>query len=98
MATADEEMARSPFVWHPRDAAEAWRLKQCYREDSVYISGGTLLRTQWESGLAPMPKHLIDLGTISGMKGVTLSSKEITIGAFTALSVIRRDPVIAQYF
>ncbi|QYR19067.1 FAD binding domain-containing protein [Paenibacillus sp. sptzw28] len=98
MATVDEEMTRSPFVWRPGDAAEAWRLKQSYGEESVYISGGTLLRTQWESGLTAIPKHLIDLGSIPGITGVAVSSKELTIGAFTTLSAIRRDPLIDKYF
>lgn len=89
---------RSPFVWQPRDAAEAWQLKQSWGEESVYAAGGTLLRTQWESGLTAMPLHIIDLGMIAGLKGIAVSSKEVAIGAFTPMSVVRKDPLLLEHY
>lgn len=48
-------------VWQPRTLAEAWQLKRTLGEQAVIVSGGTLLRTQWEAGTAIMPGHLISL-------------------------------------
>lgn len=90
-----EEALRPPVVWHPLDVAEACKLKQSFGRDSVYISGGTLLRTQWEAGVAIMPRHLIDLSVISGMAGISVDKDELIIGAQTLLSTIRYHSNIA---
>ncbi|SDX78687.1 xanthine dehydrogenase family protein subunit M [Paenibacillus sp. CF384] len=95
--TGNEGWQDPPSVWHPIDAAEAWRLKQSYGDEATYISGGTWLSAQWENGAAK-PKHLIDLSCISGMKGITFSSKETTIGALTALTTLRRDPFLSEHY
>ncbi|WP_373232884.1 FAD binding domain-containing protein [Cohnella sp.] len=92
------EALQCPVVWHPLDAAEALKLKQSLGQNSVYISGGTLLRTQWEAGIAAMPLHLIDLSGISGTSGVTVQKEEMIIGAQTLLSTIRYDSNIATFF
>lgn len=63
-----QETLASPLVWHPQTPQEAWQLKQTYGTESIYISGGTLLRTFWESGMAAMPQHFIDLSTIRGLR------------------------------
>ncbi|MFC5648499.1 FAD binding domain-containing protein [Paenibacillus solisilvae] len=98
MSAVNDERLQSPFIWQPRSAEQAWQFKQSLGEESVYAAGATFLRTQWESGLAAMPKHLIDLGSVSGMRGVTASTKEVAIGAFTSMSVIRQDPLLLERF
>jgi xanthine dehydrogenase C subunit len=96
MASEHEDilMSVSPSVWHPRDTTEAWTFKKLLDSDAVYVAGGTLLRTQWESGQAVMPKHLIDLGSIPGLKGITKEEHSLTIGALTPLSDCRKDEYI----
>jgi len=98
MAAGYDESLRTPIVWHPRDAAEAWQFKHIAGPDSSFVAGGTLLRTQWETGVSRLPKHLIDLCSIHGIKGISISAQGLTIGAVTTLAVIRRDPLIAAHF
>jgi xanthine dehydrogenase C subunit len=98
MTTVNDDRMQSPFVWQPQDAAEAWHYKQSLGEESVYVAGGTLLRTQWESGLIAMPKHIIDLGSVSGIKGIAVHGKEVEIGAFTPMSMIRKDPFLLEHY
>ncbi|MGO4371951.1 FAD binding domain-containing protein [Paenibacillus sp. 2TAB19] len=87
----------SPLVWHPQSAADAWQLKQNYGADAVYTAGGTLLRTQWESGLAKMPAHLIDVSGISGQaESIRGNEAGIAIDASTSLAVCRSHELIAQ--
>lgn len=91
------EALQSPIVWHPLNAAEAWNLKQTYGADSVYISGGTLLRTQWEAGVASVPKYLIDLSRIPGASSISLASDELSVGAQSTLATIRNGPYISTH-
>ena len=98
MSTVNFDRMQSPFVWQPQDAAEAWHYKQSLGEESVYVAGGTLLRTQWESGLIAMPKHIIDLGSVSGIKGIAVHGREVEIGAFTPMSMIRKDPFLLEHY
>ncbi|MFX3634733.1 MAG: FAD binding domain-containing protein [Candidatus Pristimantibacillus sp.] len=90
----------SPFVWQPKEAEEAWELKKIYGTDSVYTAGGTLLRTQWESGIAAIPLQLIDLSGVDGMTGmaVTDDGKCLRIGAVTTLSECRTDAFVQEHF
>jgi xanthine dehydrogenase C subunit len=87
----DKLMSMSPSVWHPRDMTEAWTFKKLLDTEAVYVAGGTLLRTQWESGQAAMPKHLIDLSSIPGLKGIEMDEHSLKIGALTPLSECRND-------
>jgi xanthine dehydrogenase C subunit len=98
MVSKLEDNITSPSVWHPRDTTEAWTFKKLLDSDAVYAAGGTLLRTQWESGIAVMPKHIIDLSSIPGLKGITRETDSITIGALTSLSQCRKDPQLIQHF
>ncbi|MGO4544037.1 FAD binding domain-containing protein [Paenibacillus sp. 2TAB23] len=88
----------SPQVWYPQTAAEAWRLKKSYGTESVYISGGTLLRTQWESGVAAMPKHLIDLSAIRGLGEIRIGEAGLVIGGQVSLEACRTHPIIQRHF
>lgn len=84
----------SPFVWHPRNADEAWELKRTYGADAVFIAGGTLLRTQWEAGTVIMPQHLINLGSILGSSDIGVKENCVSIGALTLLSQCRSSELL----
>lgn len=98
MTNAHEQgTIQSPLVWHPQSAADAWQMKQNFGAEAVYAAGGTLLRTQWESGLAKMPAHLIDISRISGQaEPIRVHESSITIDAATSLAACRSDALIAR--
>ncbi|WP_082197957.1 FAD binding domain-containing protein [Bacillus sp. FJAT-26390] len=93
-----QETMASPLVWHPQTAAEAWQLKQTYAADSIYISGGTLLRTHWESGIAAMPKHLIDLSAVRGLNEMRIGETGLLIGGQTSLQACRTNALLQRHF
>lgn len=100
MAANAQGVAETPFVWHPGSAAEAWQLKAALGAEGVFTAGGTLLRTQWESGLAAMPNHLINVGAIKELHGLEVDSASGVgrIGAMANLSDIRTSsPVNASF-
>jgi xanthine dehydrogenase C subunit len=96
MAIGNEGLLHAPAVLQPHDLREAWRMKQTLGDEGVYISGGTLLRTRWESGAAPFPKYLIDLRTIKGLTGVTVTADHIAVGALSLLSDCRNNALLQR--
>ena len=93
-----QETMSSPLVWHPQTAAEAWNLKQNFGIESVYTSGGTLLRTHWESGVAAMPQHLIDLSAIRGLNDSSLGEQGLLIGGQMSLQACRTNAYLQRHF
>ncbi|WP_171056065.1 FAD binding domain-containing protein [Paenibacillus sinopodophylli] len=93
-----QETIASPQVWHPQTAAEAWHLKQSLGTDSIYVSGGTLLRTQWEAGIAAMPKHFINLSSIRGLSEIRVGESGLIIGGQVKLQACRMNTMIQRYF
>lgn len=89
--------ASTPAVWRPRHAEEAYRLKKQFGHDAAYVSGGTLLRTQWENG-SPVPGHLIDLSGAAGWKVAAADNGTFAIGAQTTLSACRGDPQLQALY
>ncbi|SFB57701.1 carbon-monoxide dehydrogenase medium subunit [Cohnella sp. OV330] len=101
MAHSHEALLRSPYVWHPICAREAWHLKQEIDAGAVFVAGGTLLRTQWEAGLVTFPAHLIDLSGIADMTGIGRSDEDgrgWRIGALATLAECRSHPGLAADF
>ncbi|MDG0793506.1 FAD binding domain-containing protein [Cohnella ginsengisoli] len=101
MAHSHEAHQRSPSVWHPASGREAWRLKRELGEGAVFVAGGTLLRTQWEAGLAPYPAQLIDLSGAADMTGIKQSDEDgrgWRIGALATLAECRSHPGLAADF
>ncbi len=98
VALEHEELYRSPSVWHPRDVVEAWTFKRLFDTEAIYIAGGTLLRTQWESGAATMPGQLIDLSGIAELTGITADEDAISIGALTTLGELRQHPLLIEHY
>ncbi|WP_141502878.1 FAD binding domain-containing protein [Paenibacillus luteus] len=93
-----QETIASPLVWHPQTAAEAWQLKQTYDIEAVYTSGGTLLRTQWESGISAMPQHLIDLSAIRGLNELRVGEAGLVVGGQTSLQSCRSNALLSRHF
>lgn len=93
-----QETMASPLVWHPQTPAEAWLMKQTYGMEAVYISGGTLLRTHWESGTAAMPKHLIDLSAIKGLNEIRVVEAGLQIGGQMSLQACRTNDFLKRHF
>ncbi|CAI6025694.1 FAD binding domain-containing protein [Cohnella sp. JJ-181] len=92
MAYPHGELLRSPSVWQPVSAEEAWRLKREIGTGASFVAGGTLLRTQWEAGLAPYPAHMIDLTGVAELSGCGPVDEEDggwRIGAITTLAQCR---------
>jgi len=72
-------------------------MKQSLGRSAAFVSGGTLLRTQWENGVAPMPSALIDLRGVPGLAGMTVSEEDgLVVGALATLSDCRRRPLLAE--
>jgi carbon-monoxide dehydrogenase medium subunit len=98
MAMEERKAGRDPDVLRPRDAVEACRLKAAYGADGVFVAGGTLLRTQWESGAAAMPGRLIDLTAIPGFDAIREDDGGLVIGPLVKLSELTRaEPVASGY-
>jgi len=93
-----QEIMSTPLVWHPQSAAEAWLLKQSYGLEGIYISGGTLLRTQWESGVSAIPKHLIDVSAIRGLNEVKIGESGVIIGGQVTLQACRMNAFLQRNF
>lgn len=94
------EMAKHPEqqkVWQPSTAEEAWMLKRKLGDNACYVSGGTLLRTQWENGVKPVPLHLISLESIHEFQGLRLSEGYVSIGAVMSLNECRSHEAVQLY-
>ncbi|MBY9080821.1 FAD binding domain-containing protein [Paenibacillus sp. HN-1] len=85
---------RAPALYRPRNLQEAWELKRTLGDGAVYVSGSTLLRTQWEAGTVSMPEALIDLRGLEGLSGIEEDGEAIRIGAMTDLSSVRRNSLL----
>ncbi|PWW38775.1 MULTISPECIES: FAD binding domain-containing protein [Paenibacillus] len=85
-----------PTVWLPVNLDELQALKYELSGKYCYAAGATLLRTQWESGLVPVPEHMISLARIQGASGVYVDGEELVIGALTRLSHCATDVLLQQ--
>ncbi|MCL6601353.1 MAG: FAD binding domain-containing protein [Paenibacillus sp.] len=91
-ALKDEGSSLSrPCLYQPQNLHEAWELKSALGNSALYISGGTLLRTQWDAGTVPMPKQLIDLRGVEGIKDIRAKEFYLSMGALTPLSLCRKN-------
>ncbi|WP_424765511.1 FAD binding domain-containing protein [Paenibacillus sp. sgz302251] len=93
-----QETIASPLVWHPLSAEEAWRYKQTYGTNSVYVAGSTLLRTQWEAGIAAMPPYFIDLSRIRGLNEMRIGEDGLQIGSQTNLQTCCSNMLVQRHF
>ncbi|WNR45067.1 FAD binding domain-containing protein [Paenibacillus roseipurpureus] len=88
---------QQPTVWQPASVEEALRLKRQWGEDAVIVAGGTWLRTSWENGLTPMPQHLISLGRILALSGLTVGAEgQVHIGPALNIADLMRNGLVKQ--
>ena len=78
---------QAPAVWLPHSVESAVELIARLGSGARFISGGTLLQTQWENG-HPLPDYLISLESISDLKEIHFIEEEdvLVIGALTSLA------------
>ncbi|MDQ6419134.1 FAD binding domain-containing protein [Paenibacillus sp. LHD-117] len=94
MAMEQRQYGAQPEVWEPLAPEEAWGLKRKFGETAIYVSGGTLLRTQWENETRPLPDHMISLADIAEMKGIVVTDGFASIGAVETLNDCRGSDVL----
>jgi xanthine dehydrogenase C subunit len=85
MAFSEEFVTSAPAVWAPDSVEAAWRLFQTLGSNSRFVAGGTWLRTQWESGVSVIPRHLISITSISEMTRIQKLDNWISVGAGATL-------------
>jgi carbon-monoxide dehydrogenase medium subunit len=84
------------FEYHtPSSVAEALELMSRYEKSGRLIAGGTdLLLAMKRREIAP--EHLIDLGSVPGLGGITAGNGSVRIGALTTLAEIERSDVVKK--
>ncbi|WP_020614911.1 FAD binding domain-containing protein [Paenibacillus daejeonensis] len=86
-----------PHVALPRGVQEAWQLKRSLGERAVYSGGGTLLRTQWENQVQPVPFQLIALDRLKMLRGIHVSDGGmVEVGAMSTLNECIADPLLTR--
>lgn len=85
-----------PSVWQPENLQELQTLRSRLKGMCCFTAGGTLLRTQWEGGLIPAPEHMVSLGRIPEMSGVSIRGDELVIGAMTRLKECASQALLHQ--
>ncbi|MCW3790513.1 FAD binding domain-containing protein [Paenibacillus sp. LS1] len=85
-----------PSVWQPENLQELLTLRSRLKGIYCFTAGGTLLRTQWEGGLISAPEHMISLGRIPEMSGVSIRGDELVIGAMTRLKESASQALLHQ--
>lgn len=88
---------QQPSVWQPTSVEEAMQLKHKWGDNSVLVSGGTWLRTRWENGLSSPPQHLISLGRIPALAGLTIDHLgHVHIGPAMCLADLMDNELMRQ--
>lgn len=77
----------------PKSVSEA--LGSIAKEDAIFLGGGTSTALLYKTRLIE-PSRVVWLGSISELKGITISSGEVRIGAMTSMAAISRSAEIAK--
>jgi len=86
----------APFDYHaPRTVPEALKLMSTLGEDAKLLAGGHSLLPMMKLRFAE-PAHLIDLGKISELRGISQVGDEIRIGAMTTEHEIVNSKLLAD--
>ena len=96
-------MYPAAFQYHaPKNVKEALGLLGKLKDDAKILAGGHSLIPMMKLRLA-QPKHLIDLGRVSGLSGIKADGKALAIGAMTthweiesSSTVKSKLPVLAE--
>jgi len=76
-------MIPAAFTYHrPADVARAIELLEEFGDDAKLVSGGHSLIPTMKARMA-QPKHLVDLGGIASMRGISVEGNHLRIGAAT---------------
>ncbi len=77
--------------------AEALRLKAEYKENGVFIAGGTNLLVDMRSNvLEPEPKAIIDISVLDEINYIRQEDSQVKIGAGTRISEIQKSSVVKR--
>jgi carbon-monoxide dehydrogenase medium subunit len=89
-------MIPAAFEYHaPRSVADAVRLLGELGPDAKLLAGGHSLLPMMKLRFA-QPSHLIDLGKIAGLRGISQAGNEIRIGAMTTEHDLLRSALLAE--
>lgn len=85
------------FVYHrPSSVEEAIAVLSAYGDDARPLAGGHSLIPMMKLRMAA-PEHLIDLGSVEGLKGIRQEGGDIVIGAMaTQAEMVKSDLLTAQ--
>ncbi|MDQ3168119.1 MAG: FAD binding domain-containing protein, partial [Chloroflexota bacterium] len=91
-------MNPSPFTYHRAGSVgEAIDLLREHEDAGVkLIAGGHSLLPVMKLRLAE-PAHLIDIGGIAGLAGISAGTDGLTIGALTTHRALETDPAVARH-
>jgi carbon-monoxide dehydrogenase medium subunit len=84
------------FIYHaPTSLDEALSLLEQYGEDARPIAGGTAMVNLLKQNLV-YADHLVGLGKVPGMRGITRDNGDLRIGALTRHSEVERSAEVAS--
>ena len=84
------------FAYHaPQSLREASETLHELGEDAVVLGGGQSLVPMLNLRLVN-PGHVVDLGAVPGLDGVTASNGTLEVGAMTTHRRMERDPLVGQ--
>lgn len=90
-------MIPRPFSYHaPDTVAAAIALLRDHGDQAKLLAGGHSLLPMMKLRFAA-PEHLIDLGGIAELRGISLDGGEIRIGAMTTEREILASPLLAEH-
>jgi len=89
-------MIPAAFDYHaPRSVSDAVKLLGQLGADAKLLAGGHSLLPMMKLRFAE-PAHLIDLGKIAELRGISQAGDEVRIGAMTTEDDVLRSPLLAQ--
>ncbi len=89
-------MIPGSFAYHrPKSVAEAVSMLADLGDDARPIAGGHSLIPMMKLRLAA-PEHLVDLGGVAGLKGVSVEGNDIVIGAMTTQHELIASDVLTK--
>ena len=84
------------FIYHaPTSLEEALSLLEQYGEDARPIAGGTAMVNLLKQNLV-YADHLVGLGKVPGLRGITRSNGDLRIGALTKHREVERSAEVAE--
>lgn len=87
-------MIPGPFVYHrPKTVAEVSALLTQFGDDARVLAGGHSLIPMMKLRMAA-PQHLVDMGAITDLKGITRDGRAVTIGAMTTQAELIASDVL----